>query len=137
MSTPSEPLKIPSAADFPASAGLQEVVERALRERVFSAASLLLATPQRPLFAQCWGETHHQGTTVTPATAFDLASLTKVLVTTPLYMWACSQGLLDLDDSLSRFLPKTSIPAPKRSITLRQFSITVRDCLPTDPITGA
>lgn len=121
MSTPSAPSKILSPPDFPAASGLAELLAQALQERVFSAASLLLATPDRPLYGQCWGTTHGQGVAVTPQTAFDLASITKALVTAPLYMWACSRKRIDPDDPLSRFLPQTLVPAAKRSITLRQL----------------
>lgn len=43
---------------------------------------------------------------VTPETLFDLASLTKVLFTVPQVLELVEDGLADLDDPLSRFLPE-------------------------------
>jgi len=60
---------------------------------------------------------------VTPETLFDLASLTKVLFTVPQVLKLVEDGLADLDDPLSRFLPEMSwiqdSELPKR--TLRQL----------------
>lgn len=42
---------------------------------------------------------------VQPDTVFDLASLTKPLATVPVLLSLCSEGRLDLDVSLGRFLP--------------------------------
>ena len=42
---------------------------------------------------------------VTPGTIYDLASLTKVIVTTPLAMRLYEAGQLDLDASVSRYVP--------------------------------
>ncbi|MBF6592962.1 MAG: beta-lactamase family protein [Thermaceae bacterium] len=60
---------------------------------------------------------------VTPETLFDLASLTKVLFTVPQVLKLVEDGLADLDDPLSSFLPELSwmqnSQLPQR--TLRQF----------------
>jgi beta-N-acetylhexosaminidase len=51
-----------------------------------------------------------------PDTLFDLASLTKVIVTTPLVMLLHQRGAWDLDDPISRWLPG----APRSAVTIRQ-----------------
>ncbi|MDE0006352.1 MAG: serine hydrolase [Rhodospirillaceae bacterium] len=43
---------------------------------------------------------------VTPDTIYDLASLTKVIVTTPLVMWLYEAGHLDLDAPVRRYVPE-------------------------------
>ena len=48
---------------------------------------------------------------MTPATIFDLASLTKVVVTVPLVLQLVERDLWRLDDSLQRFLPEFNEPA--------------------------
>ncbi len=57
---------------------------------------------------------------MTQSTRFDLASLTKPLVTAPLCIAALERGLLSLDDPLSRFFPD-SVPGDKERITVRSL----------------
>ena len=45
---------------------------------------------------------------VTPETIYDLASLTKVIVTTPLAMVLCEQGQLELEATVSTYVPEFS-----------------------------
>jgi len=55
----------------------------------------------------CWGVKHLQKPDpIDPDTWFDLASLTKVLYTVPQILRLVEDGLADLDDPLSRFLPE-------------------------------
>jgi len=57
-------------------------------------------------------------------TLFDLASLTKVMVTTPEILHLVEDGLVDLDDPLSRHLPEMCADdpdAPARKATIRAF----------------
>ena len=100
---------------------LGRLFEDALAAGTFSGAGLLVATPEKVLFEGCWGHTRTGGSPVTAETRFDLASLTKPLVTTALCMRAVSQGTLKLDDPLSRFIPRPVLPADKRDITLRHL----------------
>lgn len=53
----------------------------------------------------------------TPATIYDLASLTKVVATTPLILQAAVEGRLGLDDPLSTHIPDS----PHSGITLRHL----------------
>ena len=52
-------------------------------------------------------------------TLFDVASLTKVMATTPLVLAAQSDGVLQLDDPVRRFYP--AIPSDVGAVTLRQL----------------
>ncbi len=72
----------------------------------------------------CGGIKHLQKPeAIDPDTLFDLASLTKVLFTVPQILCLVEEGLADLDDSLSRFLPEMAwmqgSELPRR--TLRQL----------------
>jgi len=62
---------------------------------------------------------------VTPTTLFDLASLTKVIATTPMAMLLYERGLLDLDAPLAAILPEfisNAAKDPRRSdVTLRML----------------
>ena len=57
---------------------------------------------------------------VSPATVYDLASLTKVVALTTLTMMAVDQGLIHLEDSVSHYLPAFAGGA-KPSITIRHL----------------
>ena len=94
--------------------------EAAIRRGVFSGASLLISGGRASDFQRTWGTVESGGASLTPSTRFDLASLTKPLVTAPLCMVAVESGLIDLDDSLSRFFPG-SVPGDKEGITVRSL----------------
>ena len=78
---------------------------QALTAKTFSGASLLVANPSVVLFHKTWGYTHHGGSPIDRHTLFDLASLTKPLITAPLCMRAVSEGKFALDDRLQLLLP--------------------------------
>jgi CubicO group peptidase (beta-lactamase class C family) len=73
-----------------------------------------------PDFELTCGTVESGGTPVTPSTRFDLASLTKPLVTAPLCMAAIELGFINLDDPLSRFFPG-SVPGDKEGITVKNL----------------
>ncbi|QUL98984.1 MAG: N-acetylmuramic acid 6-phosphate etherase [Candidatus Fermentithermobacillus carboniphilus] len=56
----------------------------------------------------------------TPNTIFDMASLTKVMATTPSILILCERGKLRLDDSVSLFIPEFA-NGGKESITIRHL----------------
>src|SRR6266567_3897764 len=56
----------------------------------------------------CFGRTSAGGEAVTPDTWYDLASLTKVLCTTPLCLEAIAQGRLDPRAPLRDVLPEVA-----------------------------
>jgi CubicO group peptidase (beta-lactamase class C family) len=62
---------------------------------------------------------------VTPTTLFDLASLTKVVATTPMAMILYERGLLDLDAPVCAIVPEFTADAAKdprrKEVTIRQL----------------
>ena len=62
----------------------------------------------------CFGRTEADGGAVTPDTWYDLASLTKVLCTTPLVLDAIAAGRLDPQTPLRELIPEVAWlqPAP-------------------------
>jgi CubicO group peptidase (beta-lactamase class C family) len=109
-------LRLP--ADF--GPRLDAEFEAAIAGGVFSAASLFVSRGRTANFEKTWGTVEYGGIAVTPSTRFDLASLTKPLVTAPLCMAALHRGLLNLDDPLSRFFPG-AVPGDKERITVRSL----------------
>ncbi len=100
---------------------LNQLFKEALGQRVFSGASLLVGNPDSILFEKTWGYTQWGGSAVDFRTRFDLASLTKPLLTATLCMHAIQEGRINIDDKLHRFFPSTSLDIHKSRITLRQL----------------
>ncbi|MGE5579127.1 MAG: N-acetylmuramic acid 6-phosphate etherase [Bacillota bacterium] len=57
---------------------------------------------------------------MTPFTVFDMASLTKVVATTPSVLICCERGLFRLDDTVATFIPEFGAGG-KETITLRHL----------------
>jgi CubicO group peptidase (beta-lactamase class C family) len=81
----------------------QQILERAIGERAFPAAVIEVGTSGEPLWRRAFGTlTFDAGSAaVTDDTIFDLASLTKVVATTPMVMQQIERGVLALDDPVS------------------------------------
>jgi serine-type D-Ala-D-Ala carboxypeptidase len=110
--------KLPLPADL--GQRLDSELEAAICRGAFSGASLLISRGWEPDFERVWGTVESGGVAVNRSTRFDLASLTKPLVTAPLCIAAVASGFLDLDDSLSRFFPG-SVPGDKEAITVKSL----------------
>ena len=84
-------------------AGARQVLERAVTGKAFPAAVVEVGTAHRPLWCQAFGHLSPEveATDTREDTVFDLASLTKVLATTPLIMRRVERGGLGLDDPVS------------------------------------
>jgi len=104
-----------------ASSRLENAFSRALEERTFSGASLLVATPERIEIEMVFGRCRTGGRPLNAQTWFDLASLTKPLVSSSLCILALGRNMFALDDPLRLFFPPGAIPPGKRSITVRQL----------------
>ena len=88
-----------------ASVAARQIVERAIADRIFPAASLEVGSSAGALWSDALGTlTFDAG--APPAsldTRFDLASLTKVVATTTLLMELVRTGRVRLDDSVSEY----------------------------------
>lgn len=84
------------------------VLQEAIAERVFPAASVAIAVRGRLVALKGFGRlTYESGSLpITSGTLFDLASLTKVVATTPMAMLLYQRGLLDLDASVGAVVPE-------------------------------
>lgn len=122
MTAFSEPSNIPFAINPPVLCSrLENAFSRAMEERTFSGASLLVATPESIVVEMFFGNCRIGGRPVRENTRFDLASLTKPLATAALCILAVSRDMFTLDDSIALFFPDYAIPPEKRSITVRHL----------------
>ena len=81
----------------------QQILERAIVERAFPAAVIEIGTSGQPLWRRAFGRLTFDtaAAAATDDTIFDLASLTKVVATTPMVMQQVERGVLALDDPVS------------------------------------
>jgi serine-type D-Ala-D-Ala carboxypeptidase len=81
----------------------RQILERAIVERAFPAAVIEVGTAGKPLCRRAFGTLTFDAAAAaaTDDTIFDLASLTKVVATTPMVMQQVERGVLALDDPVS------------------------------------
>ena len=107
----------------PTFAAARRVLERASADRAFPAAVVEVGTANQTLWREAFGRLSYEPTALsTPEEAvFDLASLTKVIATTPLAMRLIEQGSLGLDDPVSMHAPLWTDGDEIPSVTIRDL----------------
>lgn len=101
------------------------ILRDAIAQRAFPGASIAVTDHGRLVALKALGHFTYEpdSSTVSAATLFDLASLTKVVATTPMAMLLYKRGLLDLDAPVSAIIPEFISDAKKdprrREVTLR------------------
>jgi CubicO group peptidase (beta-lactamase class C family) len=98
------------------------VLERAIGARAFPAASVEVGRHDGPLWTAAIGTLTYEADSpqATPATVFDLASLTKVVATTTLAMRAVDEGRLALDGRVADWL-RDWRGADREAVTIRDL----------------
>lgn len=88
-------------------AAARHILQQAIADRAFAAAVVEVGNAHHPLWRESFGRlTFDPDAAATrDDTVFDLASLTKVLATTPLVMVHVERGKLSLDDPVAHHLP--------------------------------
>jgi CubicO group peptidase (beta-lactamase class C family) len=91
-----------------------------LEEQIFTGAVLLVARRKEKIFSRAYGALgDRDAIAATEKTLFDLASLTKVLATTPAWIILASSCPEILDQRISEWFP--SVPSDKEKITPRHL----------------
>ena len=100
----------------------REVLRRAIDHLAFPCAVVEVGDSTHPLWSQPFGRlTFGADAAAAQAdTIFDLASLTKVLSTAPLFMRAIEQGLIALDDRVGDHVPEWR-GADRTSVSIRDL----------------
>lgn len=122
-----------SASDAPAGAGpsgfrpeglaaVDGIVRAAVAARAFPGGVVAVGKDGALAHLQAFGRLSYDAgaAEVAPDTIYDLASLTKVVVTTTLSMILVDEGKLDLDARVHAFFPAFSGPAKER-VTVRHL----------------
>jgi CubicO group peptidase (beta-lactamase class C family) len=99
-----------------------DLIQQAIAERAFPAAVIEVGDATRVLWRQAFGRLHvDPGAPETlDDTIFDLASLTKVLVTTTIAMQQVERGRIGLDDPVRHHIPRWG-GADRASVVLRDL----------------
>jgi CubicO group peptidase (beta-lactamase class C family) len=86
---------------------VDRLLDEGLEQGLFAGVAMVVRTPEREAFFAARGqaELRPRRRPVRPDTAWDLASLTKVLGTTPLCLAMVGQGLLSLDAPVTDWIP--------------------------------
>src|SRR5215217_7541102 len=119
-----QPRRIPTSPRMAGSfSAARQVLQRAVATGAFPAAVIEVGTSRHPLWTEPFGRlTFDAGAAPTrDDTVFDLASLTKVLSTTPLVIRHVEHGALALEDPVGRHV--SGWRGPDRD------SVTIRDLL--------
>jgi len=100
------------------------ILEKAIAERAFPACSLAVAFRGELVACKVLGRFTYDTASpeVSSSSIFDLASLTKVVATTPMAMILYERGLLDLETPVAAILPEFACDdTVRREITLRML----------------
>ncbi len=98
------------------------VVRDAIEGRVFPAAVAEVGASQGVLWREAFGRLtfDHDSIAADVETPFDLASLTKVLATTPVMMQLVADGVVRLDEPIAGFFPEWR-GADREGVTVRDL----------------
>ncbi|MBT3250976.1 MAG: serine hydrolase [Candidatus Marinimicrobia bacterium] len=98
------------------------VLDSAIENRIFPGAQVFIAKDGQIISSYAVGhQTYAENSQkVTTSTIYDVASLTKVLVTTPVTMKLSAKNLLGIDQKVSQFYPEF-LDSEKKDITIRHL----------------
>jgi uncharacterized protein YbbC (DUF1343 family)/CubicO group peptidase (beta-lactamase class C family) len=118
---PAHPQSTPSTAQ-PSLSGIDQLMNDAVARGAIPGGVVLVGHDGRILYRKAYGmrslEPHKEAMTVD--TIFDLASLTKVIATTPCVMKLIQDGKVRLNDPVSYYLPDFAANG-KKDITVREL----------------
>jgi beta-glucosidase-like glycosyl hydrolase/CubicO group peptidase (beta-lactamase class C family) len=114
----------PEAAGFDPSrlALVDSLMEKAIADSVFPGAQLAIMKNGALVFNASYGNQQYspKSQPVTRSTLYDLASVTKVIATTPAIMRLVEEGLISLDTTVASYLPEFANHGKER-ITVRNL----------------
>ncbi len=99
---------------------MEKIIDRIIESaigKIYPGATLLVGRPGEIIYQQAYGTLDGSKATRID-TVYDLASVTKVVATTTAVMRLFSEGYLQLNDTIGRFLP---VEGPKKDIAILQL----------------
>lgn len=99
-------------------ANIDTIVHHAIAKKAIPGAQVLVARGDKVIYAKAFGHlTYNKKTKVDLNTVYDIASITKVAVTTQLLMHFVGKGNIDIHKTLGDYLPSTK-GTDKENMTL-------------------
>ena len=108
-----------------------QVLQRAIEQRIFPAASIAITRHGKLVALKAFGKFTYEPDTpaVSTATVFDLASVSKAVATTTMAMILYQRGLIDLDAPVISIVPEFGGSDARRGdVTMRMLLAHSRDC---------
>lgn len=104
---PVKPLPVP-VQQISSSSRIDQLIENAIKKSLISGGVILIGNRDRVLFEKAYGRVSPDpdARLMTVDTIFDLASLTKVIATTPSILKLAEGGKLSLVDPVKKWLPE-------------------------------
>ncbi len=100
---------------------IDTIVSKAINDTVMPGAQILVARNGKIVYQKSFGyKTYEKKEGIRNSDVYDIASVTKIVATTPIVMKMVENGELDLDTPLKNYLPELDTTS-KADITLRQM----------------
>jgi len=116
-----------------ATAVIDSIVEDAIKKKALPGCAIMALKDGKIAFEKNYGHYDYANDIpVTGSSVYDLASLTKILCTTVCLMKLTEEGKINIDDSLSSYLPEAN-GTNKSNVTLRQLLLHEGGMLPFIP----
>ncbi len=113
---------------------VDRLAARCLRAGAFPGCQVLVARKGKVICNKAYGmHDYESGIPVTVNTIYDLASVSKATGTLPGIMKACDEGLLNVDEKMSVYVPGMRRP-DRENLTLREFLYHETGYIPSLPI---
>src|SRR5215472_5899914 len=109
------------AQDFPGAAAVDDAINQALAQKRMPGAVLIVGHGGKIVYQKAYGNRAEVPSVepMTLETAFDVASLTKVVATTSSLMKLFEQGKFQLNDKITQYIPE--FQGGKSDITIRNL----------------
>jgi uncharacterized protein YbbC (DUF1343 family)/CubicO group peptidase (beta-lactamase class C family) len=132
------PLGVPAQQAAPLAATLDAILNKAVADDELPGAVLLISHRGAIVYRKAFGSRAllPEREAMTTDTIFDLASLTKLIATTPAIMKLVEQGKLRLNDPVAHYLPEFATNG-KEQITLRMLLTHTSGLRPDPPLDDA
>ncbi|MCK5906296.1 MAG: serine hydrolase, partial [Flavobacteriales bacterium] len=100
---------------------IDTIVSKAINDTVMPGAQILVARNGKIIYQKSFGyKTYEEKYKINNNNLYDIASVTKIMATTPIVMKMVEKNELDLDAPLKQYLPELDTTS-KADITLRQM----------------
>ncbi len=117
-------------ADKPKFDRVSEILERAIKERMFPGCSVAIGNHRKVLFARGFGKFDYEdGPAVTTETLYDLASVTKIVGATSVTLTLVRDGKLAVSEPVSKYVPEFISAAKDEKEKERRAKITIAHLL--------